>query len=337
MVILNSNEEFVINAIGKLTLEFNFDWEQQRKVRDCLYLSLYNYEVLPVEKALIKSDLEDKILLYLQVRKLENYSQATLNNYMYTLRKFASFINKPVGTITKNDIRYYMAMNFGGLKPSTVNNKIACFKAFFQWLEQEEIIPNNPARSLDETKLPKRLRKSLTAEELERVRIACADNRDRALVEFLVATGCRVSEVASCNIKDLNLNDNTLKVIGKGNKERTVCFTDKAKLYIRKYLEEDRQKDNEDALFVSTKFPYNRISSRSIELAIAKIGIRAKLGKPLFPHLLRHTMATLSLQSGADITIIQHLLGHTTPSTTQIYAENSFDNIKHEYKQHFNC
>lgn len=299
MIILNSNEEFVVNAIGKLTLEFNFDWEQQRKVRDCLYLSLYNYEVLPIEKALIKSDLEDKILLYLQVRKLENYSQATLSNYMYTLRKFSSFINKPVGTITKNDIRYYMVINFGGLKPSTINNKIACFKAFFEWLEQEELIPKNPARSLSGTRLPKHLRHSLTLEELEKIRMACIDYRERALIEFIFATGCRISEVVNCNISAINFSDNSLKVIGKGDKERVVFFNDKTKLHLKNYV--DSRRDGNEALFIATKFPFNRVSRRSLEVAVTKIGKRANIGKPVYPHLLRHTMATLGLQSGADI------------------------------------
>ncbi|APF24329.1 tyrosine-type recombinase/integrase [Clostridium butyricum] len=296
---MNSNEEFVVNAIGKLTLEFNFDWEQQRKVRDCLYLSLYNYEVLPIEKALIKSDLEDKILLYLQVRKLENYSQATLSNYMYTLRKFSSFINKPVGTITKNDIRYYMVINFGGLKPSTINNKIACFKAFFEWLEQEELIPKNPARSLSGTRLPKHLRHSLTLEELEKIRMACIDYRERALIEFIFATGCRISEVVNCNISAINFSDNSLKVIGKGDKERVVFFNDKTKLHLKNYV--DSRRDGNEALFIATKFPFNRVSRRSLEVAVTKIGKRANIGKPVYPHLLRHTMATLGLQSGADI------------------------------------
>lgn len=145
---MNCNEEFVVKALGKLTLEFNYDWDEQKKIRELLHLSLYNYEVMSSEKSLVTSDLKEKILLYLQVKKLENYSKATLNNYMYTLRNFSNFIVKPVSNISKNDIRYFMAINYENLKPSTVNNKLACIKAFFEWLEQEEIIPKNPARYL---------------------------------------------------------------------------------------------------------------------------------------------------------------------------------------------
>lgn len=102
-------------------------------------------------------------------------------------------------------------------------------------------------------------------------------------------------------------------------------------VYIQKYI--DTRRDVNPALFISMKFPYGRLNKRGIEVIISRLGRRAKIERPVFPHLLRHTMATLGLQAGADLTIIQHLLGHTVPSTTQIYAEQSIDNIKHQYKQ----
>lgn len=332
---MNCNEEFVMKAVGKLTLEFNFNWEQQKKVRDALYYSLYNYEVCTLEKSLIKGDIREKIFLYLKVKKLAGYSGQTLKNYEYALEKLATFINKPVATITTNDLRMFFILNSEGKKPSTINSNIFYIKAFFSWLELEELIPKNPAKKLETTKLPKRLRKSLTVEELERLRIACKDDRDRALVEFLFATGCRVSEVVNCNIEDLSFSSNTLRVIGKGDKERIVCFSDKTKLYIKKYLKS--RQDNNPALFIGIREPYNRLSKRAIELIIHKIAERAGFNKSVFPHLLRHTMATLGLQNGANIITIQHLLGHTDPSTTQIYAENSIENVQHEYKQHMIC
>jgi len=329
---MNCNEEFIMKAIGKLTLEFNFDWDQQRKIRDCLNYSMYNYEVHTLEKALIKGDMHEKIFLYIKVKQLAGYSQATLKNYQYTLYKLADFLNKPVATVTTNDLRMFSILNSEGKKPSTINTMIFIIKGFFTWLETEELIPRNIAKKLEVNKIPKRLRKSLTVEELEKLRIACKNSRERALVEFLFATGSRVSEVVYCNIEDLNLSDNTLRVIGKGDKERIVCFGDKTKVYLKKYLED--RTDLNPALFVGIKKPYNRLKKRAIELIIHDIAESAGFTKNVFPHLLRHTMATLGLQNGANLATIQHLLGHTDPSTTQIYAQNSLDNIKHEYKQH---
>ncbi|KAI3350805.1 site-specific tyrosine recombinase/integron integrase [Clostridium botulinum] len=333
---MNCNEEFVIKTIGKLTLEFNLNWEQQKIVRDCLYYSLYNYEVVSKEKSLIKGDMPEKILLYLSVKKLAGYSAATLKNYKYLLDKLAYFLNKPVTTITVNDIRMFLVIQGKGKKPSTINSIIFYIKAFFNWLESEDLITKNPVKKLEINKLPKRLRKALTLEELERLRIACKTNRERALLEFLFSTGCRVTETVDCNITDLNFNENILKVVGKGDKERIVCFGEKTKLYLKKYIYEDRRKDNDPALFVSEKFPYKRLSKRGIELIISKLGKRADFNKNIFPHLLRHTMATVGLQNGANLITIQQLLGHTDPATTQIYAQNSIENIKYEYKQHMN-
>lgn len=126
---MNCNEEFVVNALGKLTLEMNLDWEQQRKVREILHISLSKFEVLSLETGLVASDLEEKVALYLRVKKLENYSEETLSNYFYVLRCFSQFVVKPVAIINKNDIRFYLASISDGLKASTVNSKIHILKA----------------------------------------------------------------------------------------------------------------------------------------------------------------------------------------------------------------
>lgn len=330
---MNCNEEFVVKALGKLTLEFNFDWKEQKKISEILHLSLYGFDVLSQEKGLMTSDLKEKISLYIQVKKLENYSESTLKNYLYTLRTFESTIKKPVIAINKNDIRYFLATTCTNNKASTVNSKIFCLKGFFQWLTDEEIISNNPARLIKDTKVPKRLREPLTIEEIEKLRIACQTNRERSLLEFLFSTGCRVSELCEVKISDLNVYEKSLNIIGKGDKERKVYFSPKCKIYIEKYLNE--RKDNNPYLFVSQKYPFNKLRKRGVEVIISKIGLRTDICKPIFPHILRHSMATIGLSSGADLTTIQHLLGHTSPSITQTYAKVNYDNIKHSYNQHF--
>ena len=330
---MNNNEEIKIKIIGALTLEFNFNWEDQRKVRDILETCLYGYDVLTKEKGLVKSNIDEKIFLYYKVKELEGYSPRTLENYMSVLKNFSMWLNKPVETVTKNDLRMYLMSVAPGKKPSTMNTVTYVLKGFFTWLEEEEIIPKSPAKKLQTTKLPKRLRKSLTIEELEKLRIACETDRERCLIEFIFATGCRVSEVVNVNKSDLNFADNTLRVIGKGDKERIVCFSNKTKVYINNYL--NTRGDDNPALFVSVKKPFKRLQKRGIQMIISKIAKRAGFDKSVYPHLLRHTMATLSYQAGADLTTIQHLLGHTSPATTQVYSEQDLDNIKHEYKQHF--
>lgn len=327
---MNCNEEFVIRTIGKVTLEYPII--DQLKLRDILYECLYNFNVLPIEQALVASDIEEKMMIFLASKKIEGKSKNTLYNYRLILQKFAGYVHKPISTITVMDLRMYLAATTKDLKPSTINTIMSCFKSFFGWLELEEYIPKNPTKKLKAFKLPIRLRKSLTIEELEKLRDACKTVRERCMLEFIFSTGCRISEVVNTDIQNLNFSDNSLRVVGKGDKEREVYFSPKAKLYIEKYLQE--RTDACPALFVTIRYPHHRMGVKSMEREISKIAGRAGFNKSVFPHLLRHTMATLAIQAGAKLTTVQHLLGHTDPSTTQIYAETSMEDVKHEYKQH---
>lgn len=327
---MNCNEEFVVRAVGKISLEFPIT--DQLKLRDILYESLYNFNVLPVEQGLVASDIEEKIMLYLACKKIEGKSDKTIKNYYGTLQKFASYVVKPITTVTIMDIRMYLATTTKELKPGTINTIMSTLKSFFSWLELEEYILKNPTRKLKPYKLPKRLRKSLTVEELERLRDSCKTIRERSILEWIFSTGCRLSEVINTNIEHLNFSDYSLRVVGKGNKEREVYFSPKAKLYLEKYL--STRKDCCPALFVSSRAPHQRLKSRAIEREINRIAERAGFDKAVFPHLLRHTMATLAVQSGAKLTTVQHLLGHDDASTTQIYAETSLEEVRLEYKQH---
>lgn len=328
---MNYSEEVTIklvNSIGELYSNLDL-----RELRNCIVKILYDYEITKAERALVVSDLEEKAMIYLQNLKIEGKSIQTIKNYFYTLRAFNKVIRKPVNAISLQDLRMYVAQFSNSHEKSTVNTLTSNLKSFFKWLELEEYIEKNPARRLQQIKLPKRLRKSLTADELERLRDSCVTTRERAILEFLFATGARVSEVEHVNISDLNSNNNSLRIIGKGDKERIVYFSPKAKLYLQKYLLE--RPKIEGALFITTRYPYTRLGRRSIEREISNIAKRAGFDKKVFPHLLRHTMATLGLKSGANIITIQHLLGHTVPATTQIYAETSQDDVRHEYNQHF--
>lgn len=328
---MNCNEEFVIKAIGKISLEY--PQLDQLRVRDLLYEALYNYDILPQEKALVASDIEEKMYIFLASKRIEGASPKTLYNYSLIISKFSNMVCKPTGTVNVMDIRMFLASMAQGRKQSTLNAILSCLKSFFGWLEGEEYIPRNPTKKLKQIKLPIRLRGSLNVEELERLRDSCKTVRERALIEFIFSTGCRVGEVYNVNIQDLNFNDNSLKVVGKGDKQREVFFSPKAKLYIQKYLA--TRTDSTPALFVTSKLPHSRLGIRSIEREINRIATRLEIDKSIYPHLLRHTMATLGLASGAKLTTIQKLLGHSDPSTTQIYAETSMDDIKQEYKQYF--
>ena len=328
---MNYNEELKRNILIKLAENININFENQQTVERILVELLQDYTVIKNETSLTISDIPEKITMYLQAKKLEGIAASTLQNYFYFLRKLSEHTHKQVRDITLNDLRMFLYVECEGIKPSTANTKVAYLQSFFKWMVDEEIIDKDPSRKLTQVRLPKRLRNSLTIEEIEKLRLACIDTRERALLELLFSTGCRLSEVVGINVEDLNYQELSIRVIGKGNKERIVYFNTKAKVHIENYIKE--RPGYSEALFVTSKKPYKRVGCRGIQLIINKIADRAGFDKSVFPHLFRHSMATLTLQNGASIITIQKLLGHCNVTTTEKYAETSMDNVKHEYRQ----
>ncbi|KGO12184.1 integrase [Clostridium botulinum] len=325
----SSKEEVVIKLVGKLSLEF--PEINQLKVRTIAEEVLYKYRVLPEETALVSSDIEEKLQIYLATKKLDGLSRKTLKNYEYNLLIFADHLRKPLSTINTMDLRMFLAVRCKDMKQSSVNGQISILKSFFSWLHEEEYIPKNPAKKLKQTKEPKRLRHAMTEEEVELLRQASKTDREKALVEFLISTGCRLSEVVGVNKDDINWYEMSLNVIGKGDKERKVYFNTKAKILLKKYLL--TREDDNLALFVTSKRPHARLGGRSIQREIKKIAKRAGINKSIYPHLFRHSFATNKLNAGMPMPVIQHLMGHESPATTQIYAQLSEENVKYEYKK----
>lgn len=300
----------------------------QLRSRFAAILSLYDIKPINIDYNL---DLMEKIDTFLSAKKLEGLSPLTLEGYELELRIFADKVRKPVNEITTQDIRLYLSM-FPDIKLSTLSTKLSRIKSFFAWLTEEEIIDRDPARRIKPPKTEKRLPKALTIEELEMIREHCETYRERALIEVLYATGCRLSEVIGINKEDINWHEGTVNVIGKGDKERTVYLSFKAMYHLKKYLKS--RTDDNPALFVTSKKPYNRLGARSIQREIKKIAARTDIKKDVHPHVLRHTFATLTLNNGADISAIQHILGHASPATTQIYAVVSDERKQQQYKRH---
>ena len=325
----NAKDEAIIKIVGKLTLEFNE--LDQLKVREIVEEVLYKYEVTSCETALVATDVEQRLQIYLACKKLDGLSETTLNNYKRELTIFAGYIKKPIATVNTMDLRMFLAVRCKNLKPGSTNTQMSVLKSFFGWLSDEEYIPKDPSKKLKQTKEPKRLREALSDEEVENLRQACKSDREKSLIEFLVSSGCRLSELTGINIEQINWYEMSLKVIGKGNKERKVFFSVKAKILLKKYLKD--RKGNSEALFISIKAPYGRLGNRAVEHEIHKIAERANFDKAVFPHIFRHSYATHNLNAGMPLPILQKLMGHSSADTTMIYAEMSEENIQHEYRR----
>lgn len=280
-----------------------------------------------------RNDLLKRIWQYLGAKRIDGLSPRTLANYKSNLEMFMDRVKKPTSKITTDDIRAYITYlsETRGLADTSLQTHINTLRAFFGWLHAEEKIKRNPMLRIRSLKIDKKhARQALSAEELERFRDACKTYREKALVEFLVSSGCRLSEVANLNYDDLNFAERSVTVRGKGDKDRVVYFSVRARLMLQEYKAERK---GGVGLFVSSRAPYPPLRPRAIQRIIHTISERAGLAGRVHPHLLRHTFATMALNSGMDVTAIQRLLGHEDIATTQIYAAMSEDVVKSQYNK----
>lgn len=270
------------------------------------------------------------INLYFASMKLNGCSEKTMKNYKYHFDRFLKSVNKSLLEVSTSDIRLFLTelVDRTHIKNSTLETEKSILKSLFSWLEVEEYIPKNPTKRIKPTKIDKRIRSAMSLEDIEMMRCACATSRERCILELLFSTGIRLEELHGIDINDLNWQDNSIKVIGKGNKERIVYFSAKAKVYIKKYLT-DRPKSNSNALFIASKSPRERLGNKSVQIEIKNISNRAGINYSVFPHLLRHSFATIGLNSGMNIDVIRDLLGHERLDTTMIYAKTSMETVNY--------
>jgi integrase/recombinase XerD len=289
------------------------------------------YDIRPARITAGHPDIAEKVKLFLAAKKLEGLSQLTIDGYALDLKIFGNYVQKPVEDITTQDIRTYLG-RFDNLKMSSISKKLSVLKSFFGWLVEEELIPRDPTRKIKPPRPPRQLPKALNIEELEMIREACRTPRERALVEVFYATGCRLSEIQQLNRQDIDWQRKSANVIGKGSKEREVYFSWKALYHLKKYLKS--RNDAHPALFVTERRPVNRLSRRAIQREIKLIAQRAGVQKNVHPHVYRHTFATLTLNNGADLAAVQSLLGHSSPETTQVYAQLTSGRRREQYQKY---
>ena len=298
-----------------------------------LYLDdlLSTYSIEAKDEIDVSESNENLLTMYVNSIKLENYSTSTISNYQYELIRFIKFIQKNILRVQTADIRQYLAAQ-SHLKSGTIATKLTIISSFYNWLVQEEMLLKNPTAKIKTPKTPKRLREGLTIEELELVRESCETMRQRALIEVFYSTACRLNELSSLNIKDINWQDMSVVVFGKGSKERKVFLSFKALYHLKRYLKS--RSDDCEALFITDRKPYRRLTNRGIQYQIDKIEQSSQVNKPLTPHVMRHTFATLAMDAGIELADLQHLLGHENPSTTLRYAPVSEERKRDAFKKY---
>ena len=282
-----------------------------------------NYEIKRKETALVPyEELPEAYKAYMVTLKIEGKSDKTLAQYRLRLEPLFKTIRKPLDDITTNDLRIYLYQikQQRGIADITLDNIRAVFNAFFAWCSEEGYIKKNVCAAIHPIKYEKKPRKIYTDTQLEVMRTVCTSDRDRAIIEVLYSTGCRVGELAVLKRSDIDFSTRKVQLYGKGKKHRFSCINARAEVALKKYLA-SRDDDNE-ALFVSMRKPHNALGIREFQNIIKKLGEKAQIEKAC-PHRMRHTFATVALEHGMPITDLQQLMGHNNLDTTMIYAKVS--------------
>lgn len=272
--------------------------------------------------------------VYIISKRIEGLSEGTLKIYDLYLRDFFMYIEKPLDQITTNDIRVYLynLQKRRNISNHSLDGKRVVIHTFLEWCKNEEYIKKNPCDQIQPIKYEEKPREPLSDIELELVRYSCVNLREKAIIELLYSTGCRVSEMVNLNKSDINFKTGEVFLLGKGNKHRTSYLNAKAEVYLKKYLQ--TRNDDNDALIVSERKPHQRLSKTGIERIVRIIGERSNIGRNLYPHLLRHTTATDALKRGMNITDVQAMLGHEKIDTTMIYTKISQDSVQYNHKKY---
>lgn len=313
--------ELFVEKVIDLAGEF-LDNNQRIKLKEILTEICLNYHIEILEqsqKQEIQKNNEEILNKFISSKEIEGYSVRTLKYYKDNITKMLDTVNLPINEITTETLRNYLSnyKNNSTAGMVTIDNIRRILSSFFAWLENEDYIVKSPVRRIHKVKATKKVKETLTDENLEKLRDTCSNVRDLAILELLISTGMRVGELTRLNISDMNFQERSCIVLGKGNSEREVYFSAKSKMYIKKYLE--TRTDNNEALFVSLIKPYNRLGISGIEILIRNLGKDANINK-VHPHKFRRTMATMAIDKGMPIEQVQKLLGHIKIDTTMEYA-----------------
>jgi len=272
----------------------------------------------------------------------------TITNYERDLRHFNEFLDLRKATLESTDhvlLRDFLNYLYSErrLSKSSVSRKLACLKTFFKFLVREGRLKANPAELISSPRVPKKLPAYLAENETAAVvempqGTTLKALRDRAILELLYASGLRVSELVKLNEDEIDMRQETVRVLGKGNKERIVPFGSFAARAMREYFDEKhgaglakREGDGGVPAFLSVRKVPRRISARDVQRLVVRARLGLKSGRRITPHTLRHSFATHLLERGADLRSIQELLGHESLSTTQKYTHVSIQHLKKEY------
>ncbi len=290
----------------------------------------------------------ESFLLWMTVER--GRSSNTISSYRRDLRKYEEFLSKRRATAlsaSEDDVESFVrALQATGEAVASTARRLAAVRMLHSYLVAEEVRSDNPSARVEGVRVPAGVPKPLSLPEVESLLSSVVGEdslalRDRALLEFLYATGARISEACDLNLDDLDLNSRVVRLFGKGSKERVVPFGRTADTHLREYLgvggremlapEYWARQGDREAVFLTNKG--RRLNRQKAWNIVRDAGVNAGISQELSPHVLRHSCATHMLEHGADLRIVQEMLGHATISTTQIYTKVSQDRLRSVYRE----
>ncbi|MGI6393900.1 MAG: site-specific tyrosine recombinase/integron integrase [bacterium] len=270
----------------------------------------------------------------------KRYSINTRDGYSKDIELMQRYFNEAglnLEELDKEDLKDYLGAIYSEVKASSLKRKIAAIRQFYAFLKKREIIEENPALTLSGPKISSILPGALSREEMLKIiefpyKKDLMGLRNRAIIELLYSSGIRVGELVSLKFKNLNLRNKTVNVLGKGKKERLIPVTHQATESIENYLLMKKGgKEGESIIFCNLKG--KGLTERGVQYIIDRIAIEAGIFRNVTPHMLRHSFATHFLENGMNLRYLQHLLGHSNLSTTEIYTHLSIEQLKKVYNK----
>lgn len=317
--------------------------EQLNQLKNVLFINFHNKTVIEEKNEIIPVEKDTDIALiqmFVASKKIAGRKDNTLKAYVSELIYCRNTLNKSLKDITTMDLRWYLGiMQQRGDKISTIQNKIRYLNSFYTFLVKEEMIAKNPVARIETPKMDVIIRKPFSSLDMEAMRKACENPRERAIIEFLYSTGLRVSELCSLNVSDIDMYKKEFTVVGKGNKQRIVYFSDSAYFHLSEYLNWRMEKEgltldelHKASLFVSISKPHNRISKGSVRILLKKISKKSGVAN-IHPHRFRRTFATNMMNKDMRIEDLAKLMGHSKIETTLIYCDIQQENVKNSYRK----
>jgi len=296
-----------------------------------------------IKKNILRNKIIDEFINHLWLE--DGLSKNTLNSYRFDLELLSEWLTKSlkknISDVSEGDIQQYLSFKFPSSKSRSISRLLATLRRFFRYLLRENKINIDPTLQIQSPKIPKSLPKSLSEEDVESLLNApnvkiISELRDKAMLELLYACGLRVSELVNILLTELSMTEGIIRITGKGSKTRLVPMGEEAVDWIKKYIDESRKnilkQKTSKYLFVTIRG--SAMTRQAFWYLIKRYSIIAQIKKPMSPHILRHAFATHLINHGADLRVVQMLLGHSDISTTQIYTHVARERLKKLHQSH---